>query len=91
MKITPQDFDRLKNRIENLVETNGGWDKVTDIFETGNFPRSEKVKDLQKRFVWDLMFLCKDHEFIRELYVYLNDSHIETALKKICPTITRRY
>ena len=61
-------------------------------YERGEFVRSECVNDLQKRFCYDLVAgkeftaLCCD-----TLYDYLDDTHIYTALKKLCPTVTRNY
>ena len=64
---------------------------VINRYEQGLFPRSEKVKDLQKRFNFDFFSHGTDREFVKELYTYLNDDHIETALKRIMPKIERKY
>ena len=40
--------------------------------------------DKVKRFVWDLLYASKQNIWICDnLYTYLNDSHIEKALKSI--------
>ena len=92
MKITPVHFETLSNKIEALLEKHGR-EAVIEAYETGNFPRSEKTKDLQTRFNFDLLVavFCQDRDFMVEVYKYLNDAHISTALKKICPKITRKY
>jgi hypothetical protein len=48
------------------------------------FPRAEFVKDLDKRYRWDLMSAALGYRFACEQYdAGLNDSHIDTALRNI--------
>jgi hypothetical protein len=91
MKITNEHLEYMRAGIDKLL---AGKAKAKAVFyyEHGMFERSEDVKDLQKRFCFDLirsaglsMFICN------ELYNYLDDSHIYTALKRICPKVTRKY
>ena len=92
MKITAEHFDHMKTEINKYVETVGGWDVLVKKYETGNFERSKSVQDLQKRFCWDIGFasrLCG--YFCDVIYPYANDEHILTALRKICPVVTRKY
>lgn len=43
-----------------------------------------RVKDIEKRFRWDLLYAAKLSPWICDnLYSYLDDSHIDTALKSI--------
>lgn len=43
-----------------------------------------RVKDLEMRLRWDLFWAAKLSQFASDtLYTYLNDAHIDTALKKI--------
>lgn len=58
----------------------------------GDFPRSDRVKDLAKRYRWDLLWLSKlsigdgsgrSSGVNLDLYAYMNDDHIDTALKSI--------
>ena len=43
-----------------------------------------RVKDVEKRLRWDLLYAAKLSPWICDnLYPYLNDSHIDTALKSI--------
>ena len=85
----PQHFAYIKENITAILNMES---EIVTRYETGDFTRSDKVKDLQKRFNFDLMNFAVDPKFIcNELYPYLNDTHIETALKSICPTIERRY
>ena len=89
MKIKPEHFQHLKTEIEAILSK---YDRLVEEYEAGQFPRSEKVKDLQKRFCFDLLhgagldrFVCDD------LYPYMNNDHIYTALKAICPKVQRRF
>jgi hypothetical protein len=46
--------------------------------------KDARVKDIEKRFRWDLLYAAKLSPWICDnLYPYLNDSHIDTALKSI--------
>ena len=88
MKITTKHFNHIKTEIEKVLVN---YPNLVSEYETGNFPRSEKVKDLQKRFCFDLMYGAGLNKFVcSELYSYLNDDHIYTALKKICPTLNKQ-
>lgn len=91
MKIKAEHFTYIKGAIEKTIE-NHGEKLIVDAYESGNFPRSEAVKDLQKRLCFDLLsgsgltsWVCDN------LYSYLSDEHIYTALKAICPKVARNY
>ena len=87
MKINPEHFEYLREAITPAIDA-----QTIENYETGKFPRSEHTKDLNKRFRWDAMYACVSSRWVCEnLYPYLNDTHIDTALKRIIPTINRRY
>ena len=90
MKITKEHFNYLKEKIDNYIMANPD---IIEVYETGKFIRSDRVKDIQIRFCFDM--LSKVPGLIQwvcdNIYTYADDSHIETALKKICPKIERRY
>ena len=95
MKIKQSDLILLKQFINNVLINNPD---IVHEYEQGNFPRSEKVKDLQKRFCFDLLSLSRikigDGVGIHgdiDLYAYMHDEHIYTALKAVCPQVTREY
>jgi len=90
MKIMPGHFDALKRAIDALMLTLN-TDKVIQEYENGKFARSDKVKDLQKRFCFDLLHAANVSELVNEIYEYANNEHIYTALKKICPKVRRNY
>lgn len=73
MKIKTEHYQEMKKAIEALPR-----DKVLEhkALELGN--------DKQKRFLWDVFWAAKLYKLTSDcLYDYLNDDHIETALKKI--------
>jgi len=91
MKITPKNYAYLKDSIETVL---ADYPNVINEYELGQFPRSGQVKDLQRRFCFDLLFGAGVSSWISSnLYGLndLNDDHIYTALKAICPTLTKRY
>lgn len=75
MKITTQHFEKMRAAIEPLdTEFHRSRYKAAGLSDT--------------RYQWDILrhaglmpFVCD------ELYKYLNDSHIDTALRNIVPTL----
>jgi hypothetical protein len=50
----------------------------------GDFKGAERTKDINKRYRWDLCWLVRlEPEDWTRLYAYLNDDHIDTALRSI--------
>ena len=92
MKIKTEHYRYLKQEIDSSLALHNSKGGLVKNYEEGEFPRSNKTKDLQKRFCFDLLFgagLCK--WVCDNLYSYLNDEHIYTALKSICPKVSRKY
>jgi len=59
---------------------------VVSQYEAGQFANADKTKDLSKRFRWDLFHAAGGTKFACDtLYDYLNDDHIDTALRAIVP------
>ncbi len=82
MKFPADKFEQLKTWIES-AET----DEIREAYRSGNIPRADAVKDINKRYRWDLYWHVlnqhdRDHTW-REFTSELNDSHIDTALKRI--------
>jgi len=89
MKIKPEHFEHLKTEIEAILSK---YDRVVDEYERGQFPRSEKVKDLQRRFCFDVLFGAGLSRWVSDnLYPYMNEDHLYTALKAICPKLERKF
>ncbi len=91
MKIVQAHFKHMEAEI-NKVLTQYGQDNLVKEYEQGSFSRSNRTKDLQKRFCFDLAYGAGLNKFFSQtLYEYANDDHIYTALKRICPTVTRKF
>ena len=89
MKIKPEHFQHLKTEINVILSK---YDRLVEEYETGQFPRSEKVKDLQRRFCFDVLFGAGLSRWVSDnLYPYMNDDHLYTALKAICPKLERKF
>ena len=93
----------MKFTSEHLAILRAGVDKVlannphaAQAYEEGRFARSEKVKDLQRRFCFDVFYASAvkigdgvgtSGDIIGN---YTND-HLYTALKTLCPKVERKY
>ena len=92
MKITQRDYNYLKDRIKVFIDTIG-LDTINEHKQA--VINENKFKDLDTRIAWDLFHGAKitigdgigQHGEIN-LYAYLDDSHITTALKKSYKGIT---
>lgn len=74
MKMKPEHFAHLKNAIAPFTENAKAHREILR-----NDPR---VNDLEKRLRWDLAHAAKLTPWIcSDLYPYLNDTHIDTALR----------
>lgn len=59
-----------------------------ELYKAGKFENADKVQDLNKRYRWDLFWLglrnSNNTNFLTKvLYSYLNDEHIDSALKYV--------
>ena len=61
-------------------------------YEWGNFPRSDKVKDLNKRYRWDVYHTAFRIYGKPSIFTEYSNDHIDTVLRKIIkPTLRKRY
>ena len=81
MKISDNDYDKLKKFLDHGIEQIG----IKKLLEHKN---KHLGKDINKRFRWDIFRLSNikigDGKGIQgdiNLYSYMNDEHIDTALK----------
>jgi len=89
MKIKQEHFDYMKSVIDDFLKRHPD---IPSIYENGDFVRSDKVKNLQTRFCFDVMYMAGLTPWVcSTLYGYLHDDHIHTALKKICPKVEKKY
>jgi hypothetical protein len=85
MKMKPEHFARLNA----LVEPLDTWWRRNKYLKK-DFPYADKCKDFNQRYRSDLLWLTNDesrNQLFKELSEYLNDTHIDTALKKIVPPL----
>ena len=84
MKMNQSHLELLETAINEVLIQ---FPNARENYRNGNFPRSDKVKDLNKRFRWDLFYSairkCPSSMTTSSLYTYLNDNHIDTALRSI--------
>lgn len=85
MKIKEEHYQQLKAAFEKLVSQKGV--EILTQHKTG-LKTDPRVKNLDKRFRWDCFWLTKrlgnfKGEFLDELYKYVDDTHIDTALKRV--------
>lgn len=77
MKIRPEHYNHMKSAIADLDPA-----KVAAHKEA--LTHDARVKDLEKRFRWDLSHAARLTPWICDnLYSYLDDSHVDTALRSI--------
>lgn len=69
-------------------------DKFVERYESGDFPRSDRVKDLQERFRWDV-FWCLNNiskgMLSSSFFDGANSDHVDTLLRKCTPKISRNF
>ena len=77
MKMKETHYEQLKNEILCLGTNRIATHRLA-------LQRDSRVKDLEKRFRWDLLWATGQSKWITDvLYSYLNDTHIDTALRSI--------
>lgn len=77
MKIKTEHYKEMLNVLSKV-------DKDAVRKHKESLKQDARVKDIEKRFRWDLLYAAKLSPWICDnLYSYLDDSHIDTALKSI--------
>ena len=77
MKIKDAHLQHMQQAIANL-------DRVKVLQHKEALKNDPRVKDLNKRLRWDLSYAAKLTPWICDnLYSYLDDSHVDTALRSI--------
>ena len=80
MKIKKLHYEHMEKKVIQLKET---YEK--EILEHWKFLKNnKKAKDISLRFRWDIFHAAGLTKYAcSTLYKYLNDTHIDTALKRI--------
>jgi len=82
MKILPEDYEYMKERIEKV------WRYREEVKKS--IKNDSRVKDFDRRFRWDMFHLAHLTPFVvSKVYKYADDNHIDTALKKIMAELER--
>lgn len=84
MKIKQQDYQAIKTALSETIESKG---HALYMAHKESLKQDNRVKDQQTRFIWDCFYSIpagQRNPLTSALYAYLNDNHIETALKTIC-------
>ena len=76
MKISDDDFSALKSTVSPLDTS-----EARSAYQRRDFPRAELCRDVDKRYRWDLLHASRFP--VTSLYSYLDDTHIDTALRNI--------
>ena len=86
MKMLASDFERLKEGVEGVLSL---YPTARERYAARQFPRAEITNDVNQRFRWDVahQLFRKDRRLVEHLYTYLNDTHIDTALRAIVPDV----
>lgn len=89
MKIAPEHFQTLQSVLAQADKP-----EFRQQYLDGNFPNADKCRDLDKRYRHDLLYWCQyragllpEYWLAETLYSYLNDDHIDTALRKLVPPL----
>lgn len=79
MKIKPEHLAWLKAGIEPLDTA-----ERRNLYLEGRFPNADKVRELNKRYRWDLLHAAGLTGWLCDtLYRYAHDDHVDSALRSI--------
>ena len=83
MKVTPEHLDTLRTAIEPF-----DTDERRERYRALDFPRADRVQDLNKRYRWDLFNEAdrasgRPHLTTTMYVANYTDAHIDTALRAI--------
>lgn len=82
-KIKGADFDRIADAISPL-----DTEEARAQYRSGDIARAEHVKNLDKRYRWDLFNAACGWRGACDLYdAGMTDAHIDTALRAIVPPL----
>ena len=86
MKLTLTQVEAMRERIAPLDTP-----ETRQAYREGRFPRADRVRDLDKRYRWDLYHAARVREVLDRNIggegADLTDAHIDTALRRIVPPL----
>lgn len=77
MRIDADTMERMRVLMSPL-----DTDLIRDSYRAGRFPRSAGVRDINKRYRWDLFYAARGYMVLPDGHD-LTDAHIDTALRRI--------
>lgn len=80
MKMTPEHYQALRSRIVPIDTPEN-----RKPYQTQSLKSPGVIRDFHKAYRWNLFNRSRSFEMLDELYKYLNDDHIDTALRAIVP------
>jgi hypothetical protein len=86
MKLKAGHFEVIETQINAVLAAEPG---IVERYRRGDFPRAEKVRDINKRFRWDVLSMAPGMSrwLCETIYPYAHNDHIDTALRRIVPRI----
>jgi hypothetical protein len=81
MKLDRDTLDRMRDAIAPLDTP-----QTRERYRAGDFPRADRVRDLDKRYRWDIYYAAGGYRLHPE-DDSITDAHIYTALKRIVPSL----
>ena len=89
MKMQTEHFEHMQKEINEVLNWYNADNALVQEYEQGLYPRAHLTGDVQRRFCFDVMYGAGLTKFVCDnLYSYLDDDHIYTALKAICPKLS---
>lgn len=85
MKMKQEHFEYLRERIAPLDTPSN-----RQAYREGRFSKADRTKDKDKRYRWDLLWATGQVGWMCGNLDYLNDDHIDTALRRIVPPLGER-
>lgn len=91
MKMSPEHFNILKTAINKALKLHYMVNTFSDLVKV--YEQHKIGVDYAKRARWDLLWLAKKEKLIPErfvvdeLYPYIDDTHIDSALKAIVKSL----
>lgn len=86
MKLTSTQVEAMRERIAPLDTA-----ERREAYREGRFPRADRVRDLDRRYRWDLYHAARVWEVLDRNIggkgADLTDAHIDTALRRIVPPL----
>ncbi len=85
MKLQKDTLEKMREAIAPLDTP-----ELRDRYRTGDFPRSADVNDLDMRYRWDLLWTAGGYRLLPEDRSDIYTDHIDTALRRIVPTLKEK-